>query len=606
MAKIYNSLKYSRNRYIFLLIVLKKISDILKAAIIKIKNMSIKKLFLVTFPAAVCAAFLLLPDYSNAQNLPPMPKPTVLEYNDDFADDHLVKEGGEMMTPREICKQIYNRKQVDRNQYTIKENTENRCLVEVLYLQNEGGYVLHEVLDHYVTSDGKKVCMEYKNEYGKITFGPKCWDYKEKFQLPSTGGWSEEADLPEPIIIKKGEPYEHDFSDELIQLLDPRDQSKPYTFSLNTMGGFPPMGLILGLDGVLKGTPVGKDSHFEACVKNSSGRKVCKVINIKLEKDKSDKPELNIIESIKSAFEPDKSTKINYQDLIYGERGQIKSKIHERIAIVMKDGSIVEMDKYSTLTPNSEYELTTGIGKFKFNYEQFPGSFCAFGSVSSKSCRQVNTPNGTIRIKGTEFTVENDSSGTNIAVIEGTVLVSDAEGKKEIEINEGQFAFLKNGILSGDPQSFEPDQLDSWWEEEGMERSDAEKDRNTIAVLGIAALVLLVVAIITKLTKLVRKKNMTEEERRAETIACTIYAAFSLIIGVSVILSILILYLTPQFLPRSVLDIIISQSFPFVGLIGLMMGIAGVEMSKKSFSFSAIALNIIGVVLWIVFVMPRY
>jgi len=567
--------------------------------------MSTKKSHLFIIAFAICTTFLLLPDYSNAQNLPPMPKPIVVEEGTpDSVVDDLVKQGAEIMTPRGRCKKFYNR-EVDKYKYIIKIDTESRCLVEALYRQDlKGGYVLTEVLDHYITPDGKKFCIEYRNEHGKITLGPKCWDYKAK-TIPSSGGFSEKADLPEPIIIKKGEYYENDFSKELINLLDPQDRSGPYTFSLNTMGGFPPMGLMLGLDGVLKGTPVGKDDYFEACVKNGSGRSVCKVINIKLEKDKSDKPELGIIDSIKSAFEPAKSTKINYQDLVYGEKGQIKSKIHERIAILMKDGSIVEMDQYSTLTPNSEYELTTDIGKFKFNYEKFlgPNSFCAFGALLSESCRQVNTPNGTIRIKGTEFTVENDSSGTSIAVIEGTVLVSDIKSKKELEINKGQFVFLKDGKLLEYPQPFEPSQLDRWWEKESTEQSDEEKDGITLVVLGIVTLVFLIVAIIKKLF---RKKTMTEEEKRGDAKVHKIQAAFSLIIGVGTIFFMLIFYLSPTSLPQSVLNAIVSLVFPCIGLAGLMMGLLEAKLSEKILSAFMILLNIISVILWIVFVMPHY
>jgi hypothetical protein len=171
----------------------------------------------------------------------------------------------------------------------------------------------------------------------------------------------------------------------------------------------------------------------------------------------------------------------------------------------MKDGSIVEMDQYSSLTPNSEYELTTEIGKFKFKYDRFlgPESFCAFGALLSESCRQVNTPNGTIRIKGTEFTVENDNSGTSIAVIEGTVLVSDAKSKKEIEINEGQFVFLKNGSLLENPQSFEPSQLDIWWEEEDAERSDG---KNVITIMLIAFGAIVIILLIVIIIKKFRKK----------------------------------------------------------------------------------------------------
>ena len=570
--------------------------------------MPMKKSNLFIFAFAVCAAFLLLPNYSSAQS-------TSIPLSFDYSKFQNISEE-EWLTPQGRCN-IYSNgkmnttKSYTKEEYFIERDTENNCLIKAAISFSNGKKwdTTISYMEVYYTDDKKELCQKSwskKGDTGPAFCVPVSLAGLGKMgTIPSSGGWSEKAKLPEPIIIKKGEYYERDFSFELIQLLDPRDQSEPYTFSLNTMGGFPPMGLMLGSNGVLKGTPVGKDDQFEACVKNSSGRSVCKVINIKLEKDDSDKPELDIIESIKSAFESTKYTEINYQDLIYGDKGQIKSKIHDRISILMKDGSTVEMDQYSSLTPNSEYELTTNIGKFKFNYERFlgPNSFCAFGALLSESCRQVNTPNGTIRIKGTEFTVENSSSGTNIAVIEGTVLVSDAKNKKEIEINEGQFAFLKDGSLLEDPRSFEPSQLDSWWEEEGAELIDEEEDRLTLVALGIAALVLLIVAITKKLWK---RKNMTEEEKKAEKKVHKVQAIFSLIIGAGIIFSILILYFAPKSLPQSIVDIIISLIFPIFGLMGLMLGILEAKMSEKILSASMITLNIISVVLWIVLTMPRY
>ena len=503
--------------------------------------MSIKKTCLIVFAFATCLTFLLLPDYSNAQSIPTS-SPNYSNISEE-----------EWLTPQGRCR-IHSDGKMNtiqansKMEYFIERDTENSCLMRtvVSYRNGKKWDTMNGYIEVYYTDDKKELCQKSwskKGDTGPAFCVPVSLAGLGKMgTIPSSGGWSEKANLPEPIIIKKGEYYERDFSQELINLLDPRDQSEPYTFSLNMMGGFPPMGLMLGSNGVLKGTPVGKDDHFEACVKNSSGRSVCKVINIKLEKDDSDKPKLDIIESIKSAFESTKYTEINYKDLIYGERGQIKSKIHDRISILMKDGSTVEMDQYSSLTPNSEYELTTEIGKFKFKYERFlgPNSFCAFGALLSESCRQVNTPNGTIRIKGTEFAVENDSSGTSIAVIEGTVIVSDAKGKKEVEINEGQFVFLKNGSLLENPQSFEPSQLDSWWEKEEVEQSDSEKDIITLVVLGIVAFVFLIV-VITK--KLLRKKIITEEEKRADATEHKVMAILSLIIGANTILLMLIFYL---------------------------------------------------------------
>lgn len=556
-----------------------------------------KKSNLFIFAFTVCAVFLLSPDYSSAQG-------TSIPLSFDYSKFQNISEE-EWLTPQGRCN-IYSNGKMNttkpgsKEEYFIERDTENNCLIRAAISFSNGKKwdTTISYVEVYYTDDKKELCQKSWSEKGDI--GPAfCMPVflaglGKMGTIPSSGGWSEEAKLPEPIIIKKGEYYEHDFSQELINLLDPRDQSKPYTFSLNTMGGFPPMGLVLGLDGVLKGTPVGKGSHFEACVKNSSGRSVCKVLNIKLEKDASDKPELDIMESIKSAFESDKYTEINYKDLIYGERGQIKSGIHERVTIVRKDGSIIEMDKNSSLINNSENELTTDRGKFKFNYEK---------SQQENLTRQVNTPNGTIRIKGTQFTVENDSSGTNIAVIEGTVLVSEAKGKKEVEINEGQFAFLKDGILLEEPQSFEPEQLDRWWEEEDVEQSDGEKDVITLVVLGIIAFIFLIV-VITK--KLMRKKTMTEEEKKADAIERKIRVILSLIIGAGSLFLMLIFYLSPKFLPQPVLDAIISLVFPGFGLTGLMMGLLEAKLSKKILSAFMIALNIISVILWIVFIMPRY
>jgi hypothetical protein len=416
-----------------------------------------------------------------------------------FVDPVKAQNVGQYTSPHIACQHFYKQQGI-----SVVRDLEHDCLIKAG--NNKTGFVYTHLYD-----SGSNFCMEVTSSIGRIA-GPQCVPIsstgraKQQPQKTQnqTGGLnsssSKKAEVSKPIIIKKGEPYKHDFSKELINLLDPQDQSGPYTFSYNTMGGFPPMGLSMGLDGVLKGTPVGKDGKFEACVTNGSRRKVCKVLDIKLDRDKSDKPELE-------TMEPIESRNINYQDLVYGEQGQIKSGIHERVAIAMKDGSIVEMDKNSTLTPDSEYELTTDLGKFRFKYNELPGSFCAYGSVLSESCRQVNTPNGTIKIKGTEFAVETDSSGTIISVIEGTLLVSDAKGKKEIEINKGQFAFLKKGSPLEAPQSFEPSQLDRWWEKEDT-NWDAQDIFMIIMIISVGLFIfILLILVIVKIAKKFGKKK---------------------------------------------------------------------------------------------------
>ena len=74
-----------------------------------------------------------------------------------------------------------------------------------------------------------------------------------------------------------GVPVSYEFS-ELISSFGPESGASPaiYTFYLGSGVGFPPMGLILGIDGVLKGTPTAKGtSKFQVCVKDVGGRSTC-------------------------------------------------------------------------------------------------------------------------------------------------------------------------------------------------------------------------------------------------------------------------------------------------------------------------------------------
>ena len=143
-----------------------------------------------------------------------------------------------------------------------------------------------------------------------------------------------------PIPVTKGQYYEESLSDELVALLGPDSSGGPYTFDLDTMGGFPPMGLILGPDGVLRGTPTGKDSKFRACVKDAGGNTACKVINIDVKKE----GESEFV--VPGNFH---LTELAYNNLTYGK--QIQSSQYERVVIKMPDGSLMHMDMGSTVTP---------------------------------------------------------------------------------------------------------------------------------------------------------------------------------------------------------------------------------------------------------------
>jgi hypothetical protein len=67
--------------------------------------------------------------------------------------------------------------------------------------------------------------------------------------------------------------------------LNPSDHIRggngPYHFELDTMGGFPPIGLVLDANGVLRGTPKGTAaSHFSVCAVDMNGARSCDVVNL--------------------------------------------------------------------------------------------------------------------------------------------------------------------------------------------------------------------------------------------------------------------------------------------------------------------------------------
>ncbi|MFH1971107.1 MAG: putative Ig domain-containing protein [Patescibacteria group bacterium] len=86
--------------------------------------------------------------------------------------------------------------------------------------------------------------------------------------------------IQEEATVGKYSSYE--FS-ALIPGLGPKSggDTDIYTYYLGSGVGFPPMGLILGIDGVLKGTPTAEGtSKFQVCVKDVGGRSACETYSL--------------------------------------------------------------------------------------------------------------------------------------------------------------------------------------------------------------------------------------------------------------------------------------------------------------------------------------
>ena len=99
-------------------------------------------------------------------------------------------------------------------------------------------------------------------------------------KLPHFGGGSNVYEIEQQATI--GVPYSASFAKSLIPLLGPESANSPsYTFYLGS-GGFPPIGLVLDINGVLSGIPTGKSSIFEVCVKDSVGKSACKTYHLEV------------------------------------------------------------------------------------------------------------------------------------------------------------------------------------------------------------------------------------------------------------------------------------------------------------------------------------
>jgi len=422
------------------------------------------------------------------------------------------------------------------------------------------------------------------------TSQPKVQQPQQKGQLPQVQQPLQNTQPPVlqniPITAEKGKPFWHDYSGELTALLGPNSSGGPYTFDLDTMGGFPPMGLILGPDGVLQGTPTGRDSTFRACVKDAGGNTACKVIEIDVKKE--GKPEFVVPENFRL-------TELAYRNLTVGK--QFQSGDHERIALKMPDGSILQMDMNSTVIPVSDYEVKSDIGRYRFDYKTAGGGGCGpIGQSPTWACRQVDARDATLRVKGTEFAVDTDTYGTNITVMKGVLSVSDARGYKTVDVIGGKYTYIKNGGLPSDPQSFDSSQIDFWWKEKTAE----EIKRIAIIKYVVIFFVLFLPTLFIKRKQIWPKRFGAPNKTNAPLVKNREgYAVASLLIGIISVGSLLNNYVGIWFPPAQVLNFLSSPIFLIVEIVGLILGIIGYASSRTNFANFIIMLNPIGIVLWI-------
>jgi hypothetical protein len=104
--------------------------------------------------------------------------------------------------------------------------------------------------------------------------------------LPKIHLGSGQSDIHKLRDAVKGVPYSYDFSGEMIPFLEQSlNGTRPgiYTFYLGSGFGFPPTGLILGIDGLLSGTPAAEgERKFQVCVKDAGGTSFCRMYSLNI------------------------------------------------------------------------------------------------------------------------------------------------------------------------------------------------------------------------------------------------------------------------------------------------------------------------------------
>jgi len=75
----------------------------------------------------------------------------------------------------------------------------------------------------------------------------------------------------------------------------------------------------------------------------------------------------------------------------------------------------------------------------------------------------IVTPDAIVTPRGTEYTVDVDTSGTRIRVLNGSAFVSDRAYNRTIEVNQEMFMPRTGGVLNATVKAFDPNLIDKWW-----------------------------------------------------------------------------------------------------------------------------------------------
>lgn len=147
-----------------------------------------------------------------------------------------------------------------------------------------------------------------------------------------------------------------------------------------------------------------------------------------------------------------------------------------KAVVFLPDGGKVDLKEGAKIKFHSEDEIETISGFFKFLIKHI-----------EKRPRIIRSGEAVVAVRGTEFLVEVGDNGTQVKVIEGTVEVSNTQGKGTVQVATGQEVKTAKGGLPTKPKTFDPKTLENWWE--GLPK-EAPSDSNDFWDFGVGLVTL--------------------------------------------------------------------------------------------------------------------
>jgi len=219
---------------------------------------------------------------------------------------------------------------------------------------------------------------------------------------------------------------------------------------------------------------------------------------------------------------------LQYDTLPHGKL--IQSGDNEMIELTMPDGSKIQIGANSTFTPVSDDEVQSVFGRYRYMWQPFHDGQCIVGqNLVRQACRKVKTRDAILGSRGTEFLVDTDEAGTNVTVIEGTLGVTDLNGKKTVEVAGGQSVYIKHGGLPADPKSFDPAGIEHWWEKKTSEQTSQQANEGMVIIIIFGGLILFIIMLIVK-----RKQIFRSQKKDKQVLAAAAVGAYCVNCGAKI------------------------------------------------------------------------